>query len=118
MIRARNRTDAYELMEMGVKNINREHLDTSIRMGQDALKKLGFRAHTVHRLGKSFREYDESALEILAKYKNDEKQYIYAVKLKIEQQEALLSGELTRKFSLNDHAWDSENMKEAAKGKM
>lgn len=114
MIRAKNRTDAYELMEMGVKNIYREHLDTSIRMGQDALKKLGFRAHTVHRLGLTFREYDESALKILAKYKNNEKKYISAVKLQIEQQEALLSGELSRKFSLNDHAWDSEPMKEAA----
>jgi CPA2 family monovalent cation:H+ antiporter-2 len=113
MIRTRNRTDAYELIEMGVKNIYRENLDTSIRMGQDALKKLGFRAYTVLRLGQSFREYDESALKILAKYKNDEKKYISVGKLQIEQQEALLSGELTKKFSLNDHAWDSENMKEA-----
>jgi CPA2 family monovalent cation:H+ antiporter-2 len=117
MIRAKNRTDAYELMEMGMKNIYRDHLDTSIRMGEDALKKLGFRAHTIHRLAKNFREYDESALEILVKYKNDEKKYISAVKLQIEQQEALLSGELSRKFSLNDHAWDSEPMKESAKGK-
>ncbi|MFT7362296.1 MAG: CPA2 family monovalent cation:H+ antiporter-2 [Algoriphagus sp.] len=117
MIRAKNRTDTYELIEMGVKNIYREHLDTSIRMGQDALIKLGFRAHTVHRLGLNFREYDESALKILAKYKNDEKKYISVVKLQIEQQEALLSGELTRKFSLNDQAWDSENMKEAMKNK-
>jgi len=115
MIRAKNRTDTYDLMEMGVKNIYREHLDTSIRMGQDALKKLGFRAYTVHRLGQSFREYDESALKIFAKYKNDEKKYISVVKLQIEQQEALLSGELTRKFSLNDQAWDSENMKDALK---
>ncbi|WP_089153109.1 monovalent cation:proton antiporter-2 (CPA2) family protein [Algoriphagus marinus] len=117
MIRAKNRTDAYELMEMGIKNIYRDHLDTSIRMGEDALKKLGFRAHTIHRLAKNFREYDESALEILVKYKNDEKKYISAVKLQIEQQEALLSGELSRKFSLNDHAWDSEPMKESAKEK-
>lgn len=104
-------------MEMGIKNIYRDHLDTSIRMGEDALKKLGFRAHTIHRLAKNFREYDESALEILVKYKNDEKKYISAVKLQIEQQEALLSGELSRKFSLNDHAWDSEPMKESAKEK-
>jgi CPA2 family monovalent cation:H+ antiporter-2 len=102
---------------MGMKNIYRDHLDTSIRMGEDALKKLGFRAHTIHRLAKNFREYDESALEILVNYKNDEKKYISAVKLQIEQQEALLSGELSRKFSLNDHAWDSEPMKEAAKEK-
>lgn len=111
MIRAKNRVDAYELMEMGVTNIYREHLDTSIRMGEDVLKKLGFRAHTVHRLAQQFREYDESALNVLVNFKNDEKEYISKVKLQIESQEALLSGELSRKFSINDHAWDSENMK-------
>lgn len=117
MVRAKNRVDAYELMEMGVENIYREHLDTSIRMGEDVLKKLGFRAHTVHRLAQSFREYDESALKILVNYKNDRKEYISKVKKQIESQEALLSGELARKFSLNDHAWDSEGIKEKLKEK-
>lgn len=111
MIRAKNRVDAYELLEMGITNIYREHLDTSIRMGEDVLKKLGFRSHTVHRLAQSFREYDESALKILVNYKDDQKEYISKVKKQIESQEALLSGELSRKFSINDHAWDSEEMK-------
>ncbi|MFC3881440.1 monovalent cation:proton antiporter-2 (CPA2) family protein [Algoriphagus namhaensis] len=115
MIRAKNRVDAYELMEMGVDNIYREHLDTSIRMGEDVLKKLGFRAHTVHRLAQSFKEHDESAMKVLVNYKNDEKEYISKVKLQIEMQEALLSGELSRKFSLNDHAWDSDSMKKTVK---
>ena len=115
MIRAKNRVDAYELLEMGINNIYREHLDTSIRMGEDVLKKLGFRAHTVHRLAQSFREYDESALRILADYKDDQKEYISKVKKQIESQEALLSGELSRKFSINDHAWDSESMKKELK---
>lgn len=112
MIRARNRFDAYELMDVGVENIYREHLDTSIRMGEDALRKLGFRAHTVHRLGKQFRNYDEEALKVLVNYKHNQDEYISKVKTYIEMQESLLSGELSRKFSLNDHAWDSEQMKE------
>lgn len=111
MIRARNRFDAYELMEVGVENIYREHLDTSIRMGEDVLKKLGFRAHTVHRLGKQFRDYDEKALKVLVQYKNNRQEYISKVRKQIELQESLLSGELSKKFSLNDHAWDSEQMK-------
>ena len=77
------------------------------------MKKLGFRAHTVHRLAQSFREYDESALKILVNYKDDQKEYISKVKKQIESQEALLSGELSRKFSINDHAWDSEEMKKS-----
>ncbi len=112
MIRARNRFDAYELMDVGVENIYREHLDTSIRMGEDALRKLGFRAHTVHRLGQQFRTYDEQALKVLVNYKNNKDEYISKVKTYIETQETLLSGELSKKFSLNDHAWDSEQMKE------
>ncbi|MDX5338358.1 MAG: monovalent cation:proton antiporter-2 (CPA2) family protein [Cyclobacteriaceae bacterium] len=111
MIRAKNRYDAYEYMEMGVESIYREHLDTSIRMGEDALKKLGFRAYTVHRLAAQFKKYDEDALKILAQYKNDQEAYISKVKKQIEQQEMMISGELSKKFSLNDHAWDSEAMK-------
>jgi CPA2 family monovalent cation:H+ antiporter-2 len=111
MIRAKNRVDAFELMEMDVPNIYREHLDTSIRLGKDVLTKLGFRSHTVLRLGQSFLKYDESALSELVKVKHDQKEYISAVRRQIEMQEALLSSELHRKFTLNDHAWDSEVMK-------
>jgi CPA2 family monovalent cation:H+ antiporter-2 len=112
MIRAKNRYDAFEMMEMGVKNVYREHLDTSIRMGEDVLKKLGFRAYTIHRLAKQFRDYDEEALKVLVKFKGNKDEYISKVKKQIELQETLLSGELMRKFSMNDHAWDSDAMKE------
>ncbi|HCB47474.1 MAG TPA: potassium transporter, partial [Algoriphagus sp.] len=78
---------------------------------EDVLKKLGFRAHTIHRLASQFRKYDEDALKVLFQYKNDREEYISKVKKQIEQQELLLSGELSKKFSLNDQAWDSEPMK-------
>lgn len=115
MIRAKNRYDAFELMEMGVKNIYRENLDTSIRMGEDVLKKLGFRAHTVHRLAKQFRDYDEKSLKVLVNYKDNKDEFISKSRQQIEIQESLLSGELMRKFSVNDHTWDSDSIKEAEK---
>ncbi|SFU12117.1 Kef-type potassium/proton antiporter, CPA2 family [Algoriphagus locisalis] len=115
MIRAKNRYDAFELMEMGVKNIYREHLDTSIRMGEDVLKKLGFRAHTVHRLAKQFRDYDEDALKVLMSLKDNKEAYVSKIRQQIEMQESLLNGELMRKFSVNDHTWDSDSIKEAEK---
>ncbi|SEF63477.1 monovalent cation:proton antiporter-2 (CPA2) family protein [Algoriphagus boritolerans] len=113
MIRTKNRYDAFEFMEMGVENIYREHLDTSIRMGQEALQKLGFRAHTVHRLAAQFRKYDEDSLKVLVNYRSNQAEYISKVRKQIEIQEALLSGELSRKFSMNDQAWDSDQLKEA-----
>lgn len=80
MIRAKNRYDAYEIMEMGVKNIYREHLDTSIRMGEDVLQKLGFRAHSTHRLAKQFKALDKEALKVLVEYKGNQDEYIHKVK--------------------------------------
>ncbi|MEN2284382.1 cation:proton antiporter [Algoriphagus sp. SE2] len=112
MIRAKNRYDAYELMEMGVDNIYRESLDTSIKMGEDVLKKLGFRAHTVHRMAKQFHDYDENSLKVLVNFKNNKDEYISKSRQQIEMQENLLSGELMKKFSLNDNTWDSETIKE------
>ncbi|OOG74817.1 monovalent cation:proton antiporter-2 (CPA2) family protein [Algoriphagus sp. A40] len=112
MIRAKNRYEAFELMEMGVENIYREHLDTSIRMGQEALQKLGFRAHTVLRLAAQFRKYDEDSLKILVKYRSNQAEYISKIRKQIEIQETLLSGELSRKFSMNDHVWDSDQLKD------
>lgn len=83
-------------------------------MGEDVLKKLGFRAHTVHRLAKQFRDYDEDALKVLVKFKDNRDEYISKSRQQIELQESLLSGELMRKFSINDHTWDSESIKKAA----
>lgn len=113
MIRAKNRMDAFELMDLGVENIYREHLDTSIKMGEDALKKLGFRAHTVHRLAKQFHDYDEASLKVLVNFKHNRDEYISKTRQQIEIQESLISGELSKKFSVNDHTWDSETIKES-----
>jgi CPA2 family monovalent cation:H+ antiporter-2 len=112
LVRARTRSDAYELLEKDIQNIYREQLDTSILMGEDVLNKLGFRAHTMHRLAAQFKKYDEESLKILVNFKNDQKEYLSTAKRHIEQQESILSGELSKKFSLNDHTWDSDSMKE------
>jgi CPA2 family monovalent cation:H+ antiporter-2 len=113
MIRAENRIDAYELSESKVENIYREYLDSSIRLSKDVLIKLGHRAYTVHRAAQSFFKYDEDALKDLAKVKHQSKEYISLTRLNIAMQEKLLSAEVGKNFSLNDHAWDSESIKES-----
>ena len=45
LARARNRVDAYELIDHGVDNFYRETLYTAIHMGVDALVQLGFRKY-------------------------------------------------------------------------
>jgi CPA2 family monovalent cation:H+ antiporter-2 len=113
MIRSKNRFDAYELMNLDVQHIYREHLDTSVRMGEDVLKKLGFRAYTVHRAAQHFIGYDEAAMHKLYKLRHDTKQYISETKKQIEMQEELLNNDFAQKPTLNDHAWDSDEIKQS-----
>ncbi len=111
MIRAENRTDAYELLDMGVKDIYRESLDTSIRMAADVLKRLGFRSYAVTRSAQNFLKYDEASFRKLAADRHNSKEYIVRVKDEMSQQEQLLSEDLNVILSSNDHAWDSEHMR-------
>lgn len=112
MIRARHRYAAYDLVEMGVKNIYREHADTSVRLGVDVLRKLGFRAYTATRAGQNFLRYDENSIPKLAHLRHDQKNYISMVREEIAQQELMLLNDLGINPTEGDHAWDSEHMRE------
>ncbi len=111
MARARNRYDAYELIDLGVNKFYRETLYTSIHMAIDVLQNLGFRKYTATRKGLEFIKYDEAALENLAKYRHKMNEYILNVREQMEMQEKLLSEDLHTNLSAEDHAWDSEMMR-------
>jgi len=115
MIRAKNRFDAYELLNLNVANIYREHLDTSVRMGVDILKKLGFRSYTLHRAAQNFILYDEAAMRELYLVRHDTNQYISASRKQIEMQEELLNNDFIKSPDMNDNAWDSDEMKSVSK---
>ncbi len=56
LVRAKNRFDAYDLMNAGMLHIYRETPETSLRVGVDAMSLLGYRKkYTAKRLAKNFR---------------------------------------------------------------
>ena len=112
MVRSKNRTDAYELLDEGIDNIYREHLDTSVRLGVDVMKKLGYRSYSAFRAGQNFIKYDEAALRTLSKNRKDMKVYISDVREQIALQEELLQNDRQVVPSANDHAWDSKEMRD------
>jgi len=114
MIRAKNRYDAYELLNMGVSNVYRESLETSVRLAGDVLHQMGFRKYTIHRQAQKFIKYDEESLRRLAETPKINDEYIFKVREEIAQQEKLLEEDLNRGFYENDHQWDSEQMRLAA----
>lgn len=108
MARAKSRLDAYELLDMGIDAVYRESLDTSVRLGVDALVKLGFRRHTAWRAGQSFIDYDEKALRKLAAHRHNSEAYLFQTREHIEAQEQLLSEDRKVIPHLQDSAWDRD----------
>ncbi len=109
--RARNRMDAYDLIEHQIENVYRETLYTAVRLGEDVLAALGFRRYTVKRQAMRFIRYDERSLRKLAAARREGRDYVLTVKEEIELQERLLQDDLMANLSADDHAWDSEPMR-------
>jgi len=112
MARARSRMDAYELIDMGLSDIYRESLHTSVKLAVDVLGKLGQRNYTATRQGQKFLQYDEAALKEMAEHRHDMKQYVLKARETFKLQEELLAKDITIETGENDHSWDSENIRE------
>jgi len=111
LTRARNRTDAYELIDLKVDHIYRETLYSAVNMGVDALVELGHRKYSATRQGQQFIKYDEITTQKLARKRHDKKAYLVTVKEEIEMQEQLLKNDLHSQIAATNHSWDSEHLK-------
>ncbi len=114
MMRAKSRMDASELLNMGISNVYRESLETSVRLASDVLHHMGFRRYTVHRQAQNFIKYDEESLRRLATEPMNSDQYVFKVREEMEQQEKLLEEDLKRGIVDNDHQWDSARIRKDA----
>jgi monovalent cation:H+ antiporter-2, CPA2 family len=112
MARAKSRVDAYELIDMGLSDIYRESLHTSVKLAVDVLGKLGQRNYTATRQGQKFIQYDEDALREMAEHRHDMKQYVLKARETFRLQEELLAKDLDHETGENDHSWDSETIRE------
>jgi len=106
LARAIGRAHAYELMDLGVDHIYRDTLDTSLKMGVDALKMLGFRSHQAHRASQMFRRHDEDMMRDLAQLRHDQGAYLSSAKQAIFNLEQLLKLDLEDSGDDQDLGWD------------
>ena len=88
-VRAKNRYDAYDLMNAGMLHVYRETLDTSLRLSVDVMKILGFKQHTALKAARKFFQYDEANLKNLASIRDTE-EYIVTARSYIEELEKML----------------------------
>ena len=113
LVRAANRYDAYDQMNAGMLHVYRETVDTSIRMGVDALKLLGYRAYSAHRKALTFLRHDERSLKQLAAIRNDE-EYINEARKFIEEIELIIQADRSDRALDPDEGFDSESLREEA----
>lgn len=114
MVRAANRNDAYDQMNAGMLNIYRETIDSSLKMGVDTMKKLGFRAYTAQRAAITFRKYDEWSLKKLSSIR-DQKLYINTSREFIEEMEKIIQNDNRMPNLSVDKGWEEEGLIQDAK---
>lgn len=111
LARAFDWADAHDLIEAGVDHVYRESLDTSLRLGTDAMRLLGFRAYESRRAAQKFLEHDEESLRELTAQRRDVG-YLSAVRRRIEDLERMLRADRDEPGLSRDAGWDAESLRE------
>ena len=110
--RALGRFHAYELLEAGAHHVYRDTLDTSLRLGVEALTAMGVRAHQAHRTAQAFRRADEQSVHELLLLRHDKAAYVATARERIRALEERLFAEMGRPQPLDEEAWDAESLRE------
>lgn len=106
LARAVDRTHAYELIRAGVEHVYRETLGSSLDLGVDALRELGFPAYQARRQSLIFRRYDERALRDLARVHDDKSTYFTRARQHISNLDQIMRADLEQLPEPEDSGWD------------
>lgn len=114
LVRAKDREHAYRLIKLGVKNIFRETLESSLQMSIEALRVLGFRGYQAHRAAHKFKEYDEESVQLLAEYYGtDEKDFLGRVRKRVQTLDELFESERAQgRSNILDSGWERPKLNE------
>ena len=103
--RAAGRVHAYEFQKRGITTFYRETLGSSLDLGVDVLRCLGFRAHQAHRAAQVFKQHDENAVRDLAQYWDDDARYLSEARRHIDAFDRMFANDAPGRRALNDRGW-------------
>jgi monovalent cation:H+ antiporter-2, CPA2 family len=92
-VRAKNRYDAYDLMNAGMLHVYRETIDTSLRLGVDVMKFLGHNEQAAQEAARKFLIHDEANLKHLSAIRDTE-EYIVTARSYIEELDKMLRADM------------------------
>ena len=114
LARARDRIHHYELRAAGATYVQRETFASAFELGVEALRALGYRGHTAHRLARRWRNHEERELEEISAMwaQKAERATIFArVKQAFAEAERLMREEDPQVFVERDAAWDNDALR-------
>ncbi len=112
LARARDRQHYWDLKELGVHKAFRETFGSAYETGIEALKVLGYRAHTAHRLARKWRDLDEANLDELGElWAKDREGYFARIRGAFDEAERLMRDADPTVFERPDRGWDNESLR-------
>jgi hypothetical protein len=99
-------------MEKKVDGVYRELFDTSLRVGADALKLLGWPAHVAERAARQFRRQDEQVMHDFAGMRRDEA-FVSKVRERMNHVQQVLTADRDLHVVPTEEGWDSEVLRQA-----
>jgi len=112
LARCRDRGHYWELRALGIQKVFRETFSSAYETGIEALKVLGYRAHTAHRLARKWRDHEEKVLEELGElWGKDREGYFQKVKANFDEAERLMRDVDPTVYGARDAGWDNESLR-------
>ncbi|MBX2988026.1 MAG: glutathione-regulated potassium-efflux system protein KefC [Bdellovibrionaceae bacterium] len=102
IVRARNMSHVYELMDRGVEIFERETFESSLRMGTEVLKSLRWNPYQAVRASHQFRHHNERMIKELHALRKNQSQMLSAAKEAREQLAEMFAGEEARRQRQQD----------------
>lgn len=97
-VRVRNRGHAYEVMNLGIKNLKREVFDSSLYFVRDLLVEMGFNSGRATRIVEKFKRHDELMLQEQFKVRDDDKAMVSLSAQGVAQLAQVLSDESVQTY--------------------
>jgi glutathione-regulated potassium-efflux system ancillary protein KefC len=113
LARCVDRPHYWRLRQLGVRKVFRETFGSAYETGIEALKHLGYRAHTAHRLAQRWRHHEESELEELGTLwgQGDRDAYFVRARRAMDEAERLMRDEDPTVYVENSAGWDNESLR-------
>ncbi|MET0274232.1 MAG: NAD-binding protein, partial [Phenylobacterium sp.] len=96
LARAFDRRHAYELLQSGADEVERETYESALNFGRRALVRLGLGERRALKAAVIFREHDDALFKKLQPIANDGERYIMATRASRETFEKLIQAEIAR----------------------